>query len=58
MRKSSVNVNIFVQKVANWGDYYQFVATKSVVKSTISKEILIRRGLISIEDYYLKVAHI
>lgn len=44
-------------KVANWGDHYQFVATKSVLKRAISKEILIRRGLISISDYYAN-AHI
>ena len=45
-------------KVANWGDHYQFVAQKSVLKRAISKEILTKRGLVSIEDYYQKVAHI
>jgi len=45
-------------KVANWGDHYQFVATKSAVARAISKEILTKRGLISISDYYKKVAHI
>ena len=45
-------------KVANWGDHYQFVATKSVAARAISKEILTKRGLISILDYYQKVAHI
>ena len=45
-------------KVANWGDHYQFVATKSVLARAISKEILTKRGLISILDYYQKVAHI
>ena len=45
-------------KVANWGDHYQFVAQKSVLKRAISKEILTKRGLASIYDYYLKVAHI
>ena len=45
-------------KVANWGDHYQFAVTKSVVKREISKEILTKRGLISISDYYQKVAHI
>ena len=44
--------------VENWGDHYQFVATKSVIKRAISKEILTKRGLISIFDYYQKVAHI
>ena len=45
-------------KVANWGDHYQFVATKSVLARAISKEILTKRGLISSPDYYQKVAHI
>ena len=39
-------------KVANWGNHYQLVATKSVVARAISKEILTKRGLISISDYY------
>ena len=45
-------------KVAIWGDHYQFVATKSVLARAISKEILTKRGLISISEYYQKVAHI
>ena len=45
-------------KVANWGDHYQFVAQRSVLKRAVSKEILTKRGLVSIYDYYLKVAHI
>ena len=45
-------------KVANWGNHYQLVATKSVVARAISKEILTKRGLISNSDYYQKVAHI
>ena len=45
-------------KVANWGNHYQFVAQKSVIKRAVSKEILPTRGLVSIYDYYLKVAHI
>ena len=45
-------------KVATWGDHYQFVATKSVLKRAVSKEILTKRGLISIYDYYLKLANI
>ena len=45
-------------KVANWGNHYQFVGQKSVLKSAVSKEILTKRGLISIYDYYLKAAHI
>lgn len=45
-------------KVVNWGDHYQFVATRSVAARAISKEILTRRDLISTLDYYQKVAHI
>ena len=46
------------QKTANWGDHYQFIATKSVLARAISKEKLTKRGLVSLSDYYLKVAHI
>ena len=46
------------KKVANWGDHYQLVATKSVLARAISKEKLTKRGLVSLSDYYLKVAHI
>ena len=45
-------------KVANWGDHYQFVATKSVFVRAVSKEKLTKRGLVSLFDYYQKVAHI
>lgn len=45
-------------KVGNWGDHYQFVATKSVLARAISKEKLTKRGLVSFSDYYQKVAHI
>ena len=50
--------NWIAHKVAYWGDCYQKVATKSIVTRAISKEILTKRGLISISDYYQKVAHI
>ena len=50
--------NWIAHKVAYWGDCYQKVATKSIVTRAISKEILIKRGLISISDYYQRVAHI
>lgn len=50
--------NWIAHKVAYWGDCYQKVATKSVVTRAISKEILTKRGLISISDYYQKIAHI
>ena len=45
-------------KVANWGDHYQFVATKSILARAVSKEKLTKRGLVSLLDYYQKVAHI
>ena len=45
-------------KVANWGNHYQFVATKSVLARAISKEKLTKRGLVSLSDYYQKVAHV
>ncbi len=50
--------NWIAHKVAYWGDCYQKVATKSIVTRAISKEILTKRGLISISDYYQKVTHI
>ena len=50
--------NWIAHKVAYWGDCYQKAATKSIVTRAISKEILTKRGLISISDYYQKVAHI
>lgn len=49
--------NWLAYKVGYWGDHYQFVATKSVLKNVISKERLTKRGLISLSDYYQKVAH-
>ena len=42
-------------KVANWGNHYQFVATKSVLSRAVSKEKLTKRGLVSVFDYYQKV---
>ena len=42
-------------KVANWGNHYQFVATKSVLSRAVSKEKLTKRGLVSAFDYYQKV---
>ena len=46
------------RKVAYWGNHYQFVATKSVLARAISKEKLTKRGLVSLSDYYQKVAHV
>ncbi len=42
------------RKHSQWGDHYQFVAQKSSLKSAVSKEILIRKGLVSCLDYYIK----
>ena len=43
-----------VDKVSGWGEHYQLVAEKSVLKRAISKQILIKRGLVSCLDYYLE----
>lgn len=41
-------------KVSGWGDHYQLVAQKSVLKRAVSKEVLVKRGLVSCLDYYLE----
>lgn len=41
-------------KVSGWGNHYQLVAQKSVLKRAISKPILIARGLVFCLDYYLE----
>lgn len=41
-------------KVSGWGDHYQLVAQKSVLKRAVSKEVLAKRGLVSCLDYYLE----
>lgn len=41
-------------KVSGWGDHYQLVAQRSVLKRAISKPVLAKRGLVSCLDYYLK----
>ena len=46
--------NWIADKVSGWGDHYQLVAQKSVLKRAISKQILIKRGLVSCLDYYLE----
>ena len=43
-----------VDKVSGWGEHYQLVAQKSVLKRAISKQILSKRGLVSCLDYYLE----
>ena len=41
-------------KVSGWGNHYQLVAQKSVLKRAISKPALTKRGLVSCLDFYLK----
>lgn len=41
-------------KVSGWGDHYQLVAQRSVLKRAISKPALVKRGLVSCLDYYLE----
>ena len=41
-------------KVSGWGDHYQLVDQKSVLKRAISKPVLEKRGLVSCLDYYLE----
>ena len=41
-------------KVSGWGDHYQLVAQKSVLKRAISKPVLEKRGLVSCLDYYFE----
>lgn len=41
-------------KVSGWGDHYQLVEQKSVLKRAISKPVLAKRGLVSCLDYYLQ----
>ena len=40
------------------GDRYQWVVRKTCVARAISKERLTKRGLVSLSDYYLKVARV
>ncbi|VQL49476.1 group II intron maturase [Streptococcus pneumoniae] len=41
-------------KVSGWGDHYQLVTQKLVLKRAISKPVLEKRGLVSCLDYYLE----
>ena len=43
---------------ARMGDRYMVVAHNPTVKKAISKEKLTKRGLVSLSDYYLQVAHV
>ena len=42
----------WAKRTSQWGDHYQFVATKSCLSRAISKEVLAKAGLISCLDYY------
>ena len=43
-----------VDKVSGWGDPYQLIAQKSVLKRAISKPVLEKRGLVSCLDDFLE----
>ena len=46
-----------VDKVSGWGDHYQLVAQKSVLKRAISKPVLEKHGLVYyLERHALKVS--
>ncbi|MCR5211255.1 MAG: group II intron reverse transcriptase/maturase [Lachnospiraceae bacterium] len=42
----------WAKRTSQWGDHYQFVATKSCLSRAVSKEVLAKAGLISCLDYY------
>ncbi|OKQ46061.1 hypothetical protein BH630_08370 [Streptococcus pneumoniae] len=48
------NKAYIADKVSDWGDHYQLVAQKSVLKCAISKPVLEKRGLVLCLDYYLE----
>ncbi|QJI76693.1 hypothetical protein HH205_02730 [Streptococcus pneumoniae] len=48
------NKAYIADKVSGWGDHYQLVSQKSVLKRAISKPVLEKRGLVSCLDYYLE----
>lgn len=57
LRKLGIGKDL-ARLTANCGDRYQWVVKKTCVARAISKEKLTKRGLVSLSDYYLKVAHI
>ena len=57
LRKLGIGKDL-ARLTANCGDRYQWVVKKTCVVRAISKEKLTKRGLVSLSDYYLKVAHI
>ena len=56
LRKLGIGKDL-ARLTANCGDRYQWVVKKTCVARAISKEKLTKRGLVSLSDYYLKVAH-
>ena len=42
------------RQTAYMGDHYQFICLKLCVRNAISKEILVKRGLVDPLDYYLQ----
>ncbi|TVV91131.1 maturase [Streptococcus pneumoniae] len=46
------NKAYIADKVSGWGDHYQLVAQKSVLKRAISKPVLEKCGLVFCLDYY------
>ena len=57
LRKLGINKDL-ARLTAYCGDRYQWVVRKTCVVRAISKERLTKRGLVSLSDYYLQVAHI
>ena len=57
LRKLGIGKDL-ARLTAYCGDRYQWVVRKTCVARAISKEKLNKRGLVSLSDYYLQVAHI
>lgn len=57
LRKLGIGKDL-ARLTANCGDRYQWVVKKTCVARAISKEKLTKRGLVSLSDYYLQVAHV
>lgn len=61
-RSLSIDLTYRIKKInevtRGWINYFRIGSMKQKLKRAISKEILTKRGLVSIYDYYLKVAHI
>jgi len=42
------------ERESQWGDHYQFIATKSSLGRAVSKQVLSKKGLVCCLDYYLE----